>query len=380
MGPPMDRYWERFKTPFVCFAGYSGVGKTTLVEHLIRRFREDRIRVGYYKHDAHRFQMDKEGKDTWRARNAGAGIVTINDPEHFAILAENPLKKRSITHALEQCDCILIEGYKKSPFHKIVFLDQDGHLPVSKEDPNILAVVHQGVVDEELAQAGRVPLFHRDEVDRIYEFVKTYFYNVAAPLYGGVFVGGQSTRMGRPKFSLEYNGHREPERLVRLLAPLTERVFLSARADQDLGGLEALDGCERLNDEHYGLGPVGGLATLMARHPHAAWLVTACDMPFLDEEALRTLVAERDPLRYGTCYLKKGRLGVEPLCAIYESKFIVPLYEAMSRRELSLSRIIDELPFRKVKVPEARRSSFVNVNTPEEYEMARRRREQERGA
>ena len=128
----MDRYWERFKTPFICFAGFSGVGKTTLIEHLIKRFKEDRIRVGYYKHDAHRFQMDKEGKDTQRAMQAGGGIATINDPEHFAVIAENPFKKRTITHALEQCDCILIEGYKKSPFDKIVFLDADGKLPIPR--------------------------------------------------------------------------------------------------------------------------------------------------------------------------------------------------------------------------------------------------------
>ena len=49
----MDYYWEQFKTPFLCFAGYSGVGKTTLLEHLIKRFKDENIRVGYYKHDAH---------------------------------------------------------------------------------------------------------------------------------------------------------------------------------------------------------------------------------------------------------------------------------------------------------------------------------------
>ena len=58
----MDPYWEQFKTPFLCFAGYSGVGKTTLLEGLIKRFKTEDIQVGYYKHDAHRFTMDKEGK------------------------------------------------------------------------------------------------------------------------------------------------------------------------------------------------------------------------------------------------------------------------------------------------------------------------------
>ena len=371
----MDRYWERFKTPFICFAGYSGVGKTTLLEHLVQRFKQDRIRVGYYKHDAHRFQMDKEGKDTWRVQKAGAGIATINDPEHFAVIADNPFKKRTITHALEQCDCILIEGYKKSPFDKIVFLDANGRLPISKDDPHIRAVVHQGVVDDELAQTLSVPLFHRDELDPLYAFVKQHFFDRASPLYGAVFVGGQSRRMGRPKFSLDYDGQSEPQRVTALMAQVTERVFLSARPDQDLQALENLD-IERINDEHYGLGPVGGLATLMGRHPEAAWLIAACDMPFLDADSLKAITETRDPLRYGTCFTKKGGLGVETMCAIYEPKFIVPLFEAMSRRELSLSRIINELPFKLVKAGEDMRARFLNVNTPEEYEMAREKRRQ----
>ncbi len=372
----MDRYWERFKTPFLCFAGFSGVGKTTLVEHMIRRFKEDKIRVGYYKHDAHRFQMDKEGKDTWRCQSAGAGIATINDPEHFAVIAENPFKKRTITHALEQCDCILIEGYKKSPFNKIVFLDADGNLPIASDDKYIRAIIHQGVVNDELMQDLSVPLFNRDELEPIYQFVKQHFINCASPLYSAVFIGGQSKRMGRPKFSLDYNGMAEPKRLVEHLGKIAEKAFLSARPEQDLAPLGDIPGAGRINDEHYNLGPVGGLATLMGTHPESAWLVTACDMPFLDPASLEYIVSQRDPLRYGTCYTKKGGLGVETMCAIYEPKFIVPLFEAMSRRELSLSRIINELPFKLVKVPEDHRASFLNINTPEEYEMAREKRQE----
>ncbi|HIK57858.1 MAG TPA: molybdenum cofactor guanylyltransferase, partial [Nitrospinaceae bacterium] len=37
----MDIYWEQFKTPFLCFAGFSGVGKTTLLERLTKRFAEE---------------------------------------------------------------------------------------------------------------------------------------------------------------------------------------------------------------------------------------------------------------------------------------------------------------------------------------------------
>lgn len=374
----MDRYWEQFKTPFLCFAGYSGVGKTTLLEGLIKKFKADRVRVGYYKHDSHRFEVDREGKDTHRGYLAGAGVVTINDPAHFAVIAENPFKKRTITHALEQCDCILIEGYKQSPFDKVVFLDAEGKMPIPADSPRIKAVVHLGVVDDEALKNLDVPKFHRDEVDRIYEFITNHFQSCTCPLYGAVFIGGQSSRMGKPKFSLSYNGRSEAERMVGLFGKFCEKVFISSRKEQDLGLIGEKLPCERIDDEHFGMGPVGGLATLMGNHPDKAWLITACDMPFMKAENFERIIGERDPLRYGTCYLQKGRQGVEPMCAIYEPKFILPLFEAMSRRELSLSRIIDEVPFKRVKVAEERRYNFTNVNTPEEYDVARAKRETEK--
>ena len=369
----MDGYWENFKTPFLCFAGFSGVGKTTLVEKLAARFRDENIRVGYYKHDSHQFKMDKTGKDTARVREAGAGIVAINDPTHFGVIADNDFKQLTITHALERCDCILIEGYKQSPFNKIVFLDAEGKLPIPSDSKGIRAIVHQGTGHLESFIKQGIPLFHRDEIEKIFDFVNGHFRNCASELFGAVFVGGQSTRMGKPKFSLTYEGVSGTEKATKFLSKFCKKVFLSSRADLDMSSLPTIKGTERINDEHIQLGPVGGLATLMGQFPNKAWMITACDMPFLKEDDFETIFQKRDPLRYGTCYVQKGRFGYEPMCAIYEPKFIVPLFEAMSRRELSMSRIIEALPFKKLKIDEADRSKFMNINTAEDYEKRHKR-------
>jgi molybdenum cofactor guanylyltransferase len=95
----MDVYWEQFKTPFLCFAGFSGVGKTTLLERLTKRFTKEDIRVGYYKHDSHRFEMDKTGKDTARVREAGAGLW------------------RSMTRPTLECWQIMISSNSRSRMH-----------------------------------------------------------------------------------------------------------------------------------------------------------------------------------------------------------------------------------------------------------------------
>ncbi len=68
------------------------------------------------------------------------------------MVGDNNFKKWTITHALEQCDCILIEGYKQSPFNKIVFLDAKGDLPVHLETHGIKAVIHQGTVNDRRIQ------------------------------------------------------------------------------------------------------------------------------------------------------------------------------------------------------------------------------------
>jgi molybdopterin-guanine dinucleotide biosynthesis protein A len=357
----------------LCFAGFSGVGKTTLVERLVTRFREEKIRVGYYKHDSHRFRMDKTGKDTARVRDAGAGIVAINDPTHFGVLADNDFKQLTITHALERCDCILIEGYKQSPFNKIVFLDAEGKLPIPSDSKGIRAIVHQGTGNLESFIKQGIPLFNRDEIEKIFDFVNGHFRNCASELFGAVFVGGQSARMGKPKFSLTYDGVSGTENAVKLLSKFCNKVFLSSRADLDMSSLTKINNVERINDEHINMGPVGGLATLMGQFPNKAWMITACDMPFLKEDDFEAIFQKRDPLKYGTCYIQKGRFGYEPMCAIYEPKFIVPLFEAMSRRELSLSRIIEALPFKKLKIDEADRSKFMNINTTEDYEKRHKR-------
>lgn len=163
------------------------------------------------------------------------------------------------------------------------------------------------------------------------------------------------------------------EKATKFLSKFCKKVFLSSRADLDMSSLPTIKGTERINDEHIQLGPVGGLATLMGQFPNKAWMITACDMPFLKEDDFETIFQERDPLRYGTCYVQKGRFGYEPMCAIYEPKFIVPLFEAMSRRELSMSRIIEALPFKKLKIEEADRSKFMNINTTEDYEKRHKR-------
>jgi len=102
-----------------------------------------------------------------------------------------------------------------------------------------------------------------------------------APLLGLVLAGGRSKRMRTDKAALLYGGRSQLERAMALIAPHVARAYVSVRADQGSDPLRAR--FSQIPDSHENLGPIAGLLAAQARHPEAAWLVLACDLPLLDD-------------------------------------------------------------------------------------------------
>ena len=99
----------------------SNVGKTVLMEGLIKELRYRGLSVATVKHDVHGFDMDHKGKDTYRHREAGAETVIISSKKRFAMIkeVEEELELKDILKLLQDKDVILVEGYKKSKLRKI---------------------------------------------------------------------------------------------------------------------------------------------------------------------------------------------------------------------------------------------------------------------
>jgi len=70
----------------VSVVGKSGSGKTTLIEKLISEAKSRGIKVATIKHDAHSFEIDYPGKDSWRHYHAGAEVVVISSQEKVALI------------------------------------------------------------------------------------------------------------------------------------------------------------------------------------------------------------------------------------------------------------------------------------------------------
>lgn len=99
----------------------SNVGKTVLMEGLIKELRYRGLSVATVKHDVHGFDMDHKGKDTYCHREAGAETVVISSKKRFAMIkeVEEELELKDILKLLQDKDVILVEGYKKSELRKI---------------------------------------------------------------------------------------------------------------------------------------------------------------------------------------------------------------------------------------------------------------------
>ena len=139
------------------------------------------------------------------------------------------------------------------------------------------------------------------------------------PLYGLVLAGGRSTRMQRDKAQIEYRpGKTQLDAAMQLLRPRVARAFVSVRQDQLEDGTRARH--PQIIDRGGLEGPIAGISAALAEHPEVAWLVLACDLPFLDTRTLDTLIAARASERVATAF-KSSHDGLpEPLCAIYEPR------------------------------------------------------------
>jgi molybdopterin-guanine dinucleotide biosynthesis protein len=160
---------------FFGLAGWSGSGKTTLCTKLIENFTKIGIKVGTLKHAHHKFELDKPGKDSFNLRQAGARPMIISSKERFALIQENDgNEEKSLFQMLEifakdpinQCDIIIVEGYKNESIPKIEVYRPAIHKPLLyKEDNNIFAIASDIKIESS------IPSFDLNNINSISDFI-----------------------------------------------------------------------------------------------------------------------------------------------------------------------------------------------------------------
>jgi molybdopterin-guanine dinucleotide biosynthesis protein A len=185
-------------------------------------------------------------------------------------------------------------------------------------------------------------------------------------IYGLILAGGASKRMQRDKAALEYQGKTQLARAFELASRHVDKVFVSLRADQTSDPTRAH--WPMIVDSGAGEGPIVGIRSALAAHPEVAWLVLACDLPFLSDAAIEELLGRRDPGALATAY-KSAHDGLpEPLCAIWEPAAAQVLADYQAAGGHCPRKFLIRHGAHLLNLPDPR--TLDNVNTPEEYSRA----------
>lgn len=126
-------------------AGYSGCGKTTLIEKLLPLLRAAGIKVSVIKQSHHDIEVDVVGKDSWRHRQAGAHEILATSPHRWMLVGElrgqpEPSLEQHLGR-LAPCDLVLVEGYKHADLEKLEVWRSDSERPwLHPQDARFIAV------------------------------------------------------------------------------------------------------------------------------------------------------------------------------------------------------------------------------------------------
>lgn len=185
------------------------------------------------------------------------------------------------------------------------------------------------------------------------------------PVWGCVLIGGKSSRMGHPKHLLTQDGLTWIERTIALLRSRVEQVVIAGA-----GALPVSLNTVRRLDDIPGLGgPLAGILAAFRGYPDVSWVVTACDLPFMQAEALQWLLDCRSSgvVAIMPDLALDGR--IEPLLAYYDRACRPLLEEMAASGQRRLNRLREAAGVITPQPPLSVRPSWRNINTPQDLDF-----------
>ena len=160
-------------SPLFGVAGWKNSGKTTLMVRLIGELTQRGYAVSVIKHAHAKFEIDHEGRDSFKMREAGACQVALSSPRRFALmreLADAPeMSFEEVLAYAGPCDLVLVEGFKREIFPKIE-IRRDGaqsREPLHGAVPQIVAIVS----DRPEIETDPVPVFELEDIPGMANFI-----------------------------------------------------------------------------------------------------------------------------------------------------------------------------------------------------------------
>jgi molybdopterin-guanine dinucleotide biosynthesis protein A len=183
------------------------------------------------------------------------------------------------------------------------------------------------------------------------------------PIWACILIGGKSSRMGTPKHLIrDAQGRTWLEKTLAVLQPMVDGLVVAG------GGRlpPSLESTPRLLDLPGVAGPMTGILAAMRWQPLVSWLVVACDMPLVSEEAARWLLSGRRPGCWGRVPVAAGSDRLEPLFAWYDFRAAHLFEEQLHRGNWRLGEAAGHHRLEQPVIPAGLAYAWVNVNTPQQ--------------
>lgn len=342
-------------------------GKIQQLSYAITKRLSQKFNTAYV--DADHKSGDSEAIDPNTALTYGAKLEYIDKIGFHRLDLNQGFDDFTAKHQFQNMDLVLINGNHFRGNSQIVVIDSKKSLEkkldrltnvelILFEDQETIPVF----IKAHIPNVSSIPTFRTSDIDKIIEFLLKKINGSIPAIKGLVLAGGESTRMQRDKGLLEYHGQPQRDRMYGILNNITSKAHISLRPGQSIESSNH----NRIIDTYTGLGPFGAILSAFREDPNAAWLVVACDQPFLNEETLEVLIKGRNPSKLATAFHNPETDFPEPLVTLWEpSSYSRLLYflslgyscprKMLINSDIELLTLEDTTPLR-------------NVNTPQELE------------
>ncbi|WP_138752846.1 molybdopterin-guanine dinucleotide biosynthesis protein B [Paenibacillus sinopodophylli] len=153
--------------------GYKNTGKTTMVCRLTEHFKYSGYKVGTIKRDAHDFQMDTPGTDTWKHQAAGADITAITSTKRTAILKPHTESLDQLLAQMSEVDIVLVEGFKDASYPKIIMVRTASDIDLLHQLDNPLAAAFWPEASTFFSDIPSFPAFEINQTEQLYKKIQS---------------------------------------------------------------------------------------------------------------------------------------------------------------------------------------------------------------
>ena len=268
-------------------------------------------------------------------------------------------------------DFVFINGNHYEGAKQVVILDEAKEASIIKRLDQITSLqfivklkAETEIFDclkEKFPHIESIPVYTINEVDKIVNHFNQLIQEHIAPVRGLVLTGGKSTRMGKNKSELSYHGIPQKEYTKNLIGEFLGETFYSVR--------DKSENHNEIHDTFVGLGPFGGICSAFQKDPNSAWSVLATDLPFVNKDLIELLLKKRNPSKVATAIKGKDKQFPEPLITIYEPKAYGKLLQYLAQGYSCPRKMLINADVEIVEVDDA---LIRNVNTPEDYNQAKK--------